>query len=215
MCGIVAILGKNKYSIRKMINALKQLEYRGYDSSGIAYLDNNDIKIKKSVGKISELEKKVKECDINLCIGHTRWATHGIANEINAHPHLSYKNDVVVVHNGVIENYKILKDKLINFGYSFKSETDTEIISNLISFYYEKLEDVEKAFFATINDLKGSYGLAMISKYDNRLFIAKNGTIILKVILLISLLAELVVELLIWHYLLVYYPHFMKNKKIY
>ena len=121
MCGIIAILSKNKYSIKKTIDALKQLEYRGYDSSGIAFLDSDKLCIKKSVGRIVELEKKVDNYDVNLSIAHTRWATHGIANEVNAHPHSACDKNIAIVHNGVIENYKILKDKLIENGYTFES----------------------------------------------------------------------------------------------
>ena len=174
MCGIVAILSKNKYSIKKTINALKQLEYRGYDSSGIAFLDGDKLCVRKSVGRIVELEKKVDDYSVNLSIAHTRWATHGVANEINAHPHPACDKNIAVVHNGVIENYKVLKDKLIENGYKFESETDTEVISNLILFYYKEYLDVEKAFFSAINDLDGSYGIAMISTYSNKLFVAKN-----------------------------------------
>jgi glucosamine--fructose-6-phosphate aminotransferase (isomerizing) len=129
MCGIVGYIGeKQAYPI--LINGLKRLEYRGYDSAGIALL-NNKVNIYKKQGKVADLEKHVLKDDIsgNIGIGHTRWATHGEPNDINAHPHVSMNGHFILIHNGIIENYGRLKEKLIDRGYTFKTETDTEVIS--------------------------------------------------------------------------------------
>ena len=137
MCGIVGYVGKNS-PIESLIDGLKKLEYRGYDSSGIAIKGNNNIQIIKSTGRISELEEKIKNEKLvksNLGIAHTRWATHGEANEINAHPHKVGK--VTIVHNGIIENARDLKNKLVNEEVVFRSETDTEVAAAVINAYYK------------------------------------------------------------------------------
>jgi len=136
MCGIVAYIGKRN-SIPIMMEGLKRLEYRGYDSSGLAVIDqNNQLKVYKKEGKIVELERNVSHEAPNLLgyvgISHTRWATHGEPNEVNAHPHLDNEAKIAIVHNGIIENYKTLKHNLMNKGYLFKSETDTEVLVHLI-----------------------------------------------------------------------------------
>ncbi|MGO3752129.1 MAG: glutamine--fructose-6-phosphate transaminase (isomerizing) [Peptoniphilaceae bacterium] len=162
MCGIVGYCGiKNASEI--LLDGLKQLEYRGYDSSGISVLDENKINTVKKVGKLSNLSNYFKENTFkgNVGIGHTRWATHGIPNETNAHPHLNEKENISIVHNGIIENYIELKEELLSIGYSFKSETDSEVIAHLVDFYYKDslLEAVSKAS----NRLEGSYALEVIS----------------------------------------------------
>ncbi|MGO1579882.1 MAG: glutamine--fructose-6-phosphate transaminase (isomerizing) [Peptoniphilaceae bacterium] len=162
MCGIVGYCGKKNAS-EILLDGLKQLEYRGYDSSGISVLDENKINTVKKVGKLSNLSNYFKENTFkgNVGIGHTRWATHGIPNETNAHPHLNEKENISIVHNGIIENYIELKEELLSIGYSFKSETDSEVIAHLVDFYYKDslLEAVSKAS----NRLEGSYALEVIS----------------------------------------------------
>jgi glucosamine--fructose-6-phosphate aminotransferase (isomerizing) len=134
MCGIVGYIGhRDAYPI--IIKGLKRLEYRGYDSAGIALYDGADIKLSKTKGKVADLEKKL-ESEIStsgsLGIGHTRWATHGVPNDVNSHPHYSNSGDLVIIHNGIIENYESLKKELIKRGYTFTSDTDTEVLINLI-----------------------------------------------------------------------------------
>ena len=168
MCGIIGYIGKN-HPIDVLITGLKNLEYRGYDSAGIALKNDKEIELIKSVGKISNLEEKIestKLIECNLGIAHTRWATHGEPNEINAHPHKVGK--VTLVHNGIIENAKELKDKLISEGVKFNSNTDTEVISGLIDYYYNgnPYEAISKA----IKELKGSYALAIIFEDQDKLY---------------------------------------------
>ena len=128
MCGIVGYIGhREAYPI--VLKGLKRLEYRGYDSAGIALYDGEDIKLSKTKGKVADLEERLeKEIPTKgtIGIGHTRWATHGIPNDINSHPHVSNSGDLVIIHNGIIENYDTLRKELINRGYTFTSETDTE-----------------------------------------------------------------------------------------
>ena len=134
MCGIVGYIGsKDAYPI--ILNGLKRLEYRGYDSAGICLYNNGKLVSKKSKGKISKLEKKIsklKSFSGAIGIGHTRWATHGEPNDKNAHPHASNSNELYIVHNGIIENYASLKQELLNEGYKFYTDTDTEVLVNLI-----------------------------------------------------------------------------------
>ena len=169
MCGIIGYVGKEKNSLHVLINGLKSLEYRGYDSSGIAYLCKNNIKIKKEKGKVAELEKML---DFNeestIGIAHTRWATHGKAVKKNAHPHSCEK--ITLVHNGIIENYEDLKTGLINKGYSFKSDTDSEVVAVLLNDLY-KSNDFLDALLILKSMLKGSYALGILcSDYKDRIF---------------------------------------------
>ncbi|HPS65460.1 MAG TPA: glutamine--fructose-6-phosphate aminotransferase, partial [Ignavibacteria bacterium] len=146
MCGIVGYIGK-KNAIQIIINGLKRMEYRGYDSMGFTIIDENDKLITfKKKGKISEIEPSINfDKYIGTAgIGHTRWATHGIPNDINAHPHACMKGNIVLVHNGIIENYKIMKERLAEEGYTFITDTDTEVLANLISYNYDKYLDFEK-----------------------------------------------------------------------
>ena len=177
MCGIFGIVS-NGNVVDKLIGGLKSLEYRGYDSAGIAIIKNNQLEIIKKVGKVSELEKAIPSgFESNIGIAHSRWATHGKPLEINAHPHNSCDGLVSVVHNGIIENYIVLKKELIKLGYNFKSETDTEVISNLISYYLKTEKDNIKAFEKAIKKLKGSFGLAVIFANDNKnLYCARRGS---------------------------------------
>ena len=147
MCGIVGYIGKQKaYPI--LINGLKALEYRGYDSAGIALFDSGELKISKEKGRVKNLDDNsdLKSSNSSIGIAHTRWATHGVPSSDNAHPHLDNSGNFAVVHNGIIENYLELKEFLSKNGYKFKSETDTEVIPNLIHYYYEKEKAFKKSF---------------------------------------------------------------------
>ena len=178
MCGIVGYIG-NKHPKDILLNGLKTLEYRGYDSSGIAIKNDKNIQIIKSVGKISNLEDKInstKLIDSNIGIAHTRWATHGEVNLINAHPH--QVGNITLVHNGIIENAKEIKDKLIKEGIKFKSNTDTEVACALINYYYNG--DIISAINKSINELKGSYAFAILVKDIDKLYaVRKDSPLIL------------------------------------
>ena len=171
MCGIVGFVGQgNTKDI--LLAGLSRLEYRGYDSAGIA-LYSQPFTVVKAVGKLEELKKKVaadKECQLpySMGIGHTRWATHGKASEKNAHPHLSMHKEVVLVHNGIIENFAELKNFLQEQGYSFYSDTDTEVAVNLIEYYYRKDKDILKTLFSVQKELKGSYAFAIMFQEDEK-----------------------------------------------
>ena len=168
MCGIVGYNGLKKDSKNILIEGLKKLEYRGYDSAGIALKENNNITITKATGKIKNLEEKLDNKTTSLGIGHTRWATHGEPNETNSHPH--QVGDIAIVHNGIIENYKELKEELLGKGYSFKSQTDTEIACALIDYYYKQEKDIKKALSNFIDKVKGAYALGIIIKNENNLY---------------------------------------------
>ena len=165
MCGIVGYLGSGK-ATSFLINGLSKLEYRGYDSAGVAVINNEDIEVRKFKGRLANLAESVKNDPIegNIGIGHTRWATHGAPSDINSHPHLNSKGTIAVVHNGIIENYLTLRTWLKGEGYEFKSETDTEVIPNLIDYYYkgDLLEAVKKA----LKKLEGSYAIGVVCKDD-------------------------------------------------
>lgn len=177
MCGIVGYTGTKK-AVPVLINGLLSLEYRGYDSAGLAVLTpQNSIEIIKDKGRIHNLESQVQSLDFPSTIGiaHTRWATHGIPSKQNAHPHVDNSNKFAVVHNGIIENYAELKNKLIQNGYTLYSETDTEIIPNLINLYYDG--DILKAIEHTLKDLKGSYAIEVLSPlYPDKIFVAKKDS---------------------------------------
>jgi glucosamine--fructose-6-phosphate aminotransferase (isomerizing) len=188
MCGIVAYLGK-KPAQPILIEGLKRLEYRGYDSAGVALINNGAIKITKSSGRISVLEEMLDEANPNevLGIGHTRWATHGEPSTINAHPHLDYTGKIAVVHNGIIENYSTLKTWLISKGCKFASETDTEVIANLIGYLYSNKDGedsprdgqnrFEWAVQHALNEFVGTYGLAIVcTDFPKMLIGAKKGS---------------------------------------
>ncbi len=179
MCGIVGYIGtKDAYPI--LINGLKRLEYRGYDSAGVAVF-NGKINLYKHKGKISELEKVVTSKDIegNLGIAHTRWATHGEPNDINAHPHRSMKGLFTLVHNGIIENYTDLRKDLTKQGYKLRSDTDTEILVNLIEFFYTREDDIdaETAVRMALSKVVGAYGIAVLcSEEPGTLIAARKGS---------------------------------------
>ena len=175
MCGIVGYIGDNNVS-EILLKGLDNLKYRGYDSAGIALFNNNQIEIYKSVGKLENLENKMSKIvsetkDASFGIGHIRWATHGVANEVNAHPHISSNKDIVVVHNGIIENYKELKENLIEKGYSFASQTDTEVIANLISDEYKYALNLKDAVRNALPKLKGAYAICVMCKNESDKFV--------------------------------------------
>lgn len=175
MCGIVAYLGK-KEVLPILINGLRRLEYRGYDSAGVAIIHDNRINTIRSVGKIDSLAKKVRENGMRGTIGiaHTRWATHGGVTEVNAHPHSGCKDDLVIAHNGIVENYRELKEKFLQ-GHTIVSETDTEILAHLIEVFYDGnlLKAVQKA----LKEVRGTYGLvAMHISEPDRIIAARMGS---------------------------------------
>ena len=165
MCGIVGYIGtKQAYPV--LIKGLHRLEYRGYDSAGVAMVHNDSLNVYKAKGKVSELEHVAANKDIEGTIGiaHTRWATHGQPNATNAHPHVSMSGDLALVHNGIIENYIELKQQLIDKGYEFKSETDTEVLVQLIDYSYRQTENLLDAVCAALNKVIGAYAIAVIDK---------------------------------------------------
>jgi len=164
MCGIIGCILDNKNAAPVLLECVKRLEYRGYDSVGIA-TSGSEIDIKKDSGKIDDVQENLNLTDLagKMGIAHVRWATHGVPTKENAHPHTDCKNKIAVVHNGIIENYKELKDELIEKGHVFKSETDTEVIPHLIEKYMDKGNDLEDSVRLAVKNLKGSYALAAIS----------------------------------------------------
>jgi glucosamine--fructose-6-phosphate aminotransferase (isomerizing) len=178
MCGIIGYIG-SKPARQIVINGLKRLEYRGYDSAGIA-LVNGDTKIFKCKGRVGDLEQMVSKSNFDgtIGMGHTRWATHGEPNELNAHPQVSYKGNFIVVHNGIIENYALLKKHLQGRGIKFTSQTDTEVLANLMDhLYIEGDLTAEQAITMALNRVEGAYGLVIIcTKEADRLFAAKKGS---------------------------------------
>lgn len=179
MCGIVGYVGK-KNALPILIKTLKTLEYRGYDSSGVAYVINNETKILKNVGKIKELEYKIDyEQSTSVGIGHTRWATHGGVTIKNAHPHK--QGNITLVHNGIIENYLEIKNKLLDLDYKFLGDTDSEVLCGLVDYYYNKKEDMIETLSIVTKELKGSYACAIIvdNDYDNIYVMRKDSPLII------------------------------------
>ena len=183
MCGIVAYIG-NKPAQQILIDGLKRLEYRGYDSAGIGLQSEGRIKVSKQKGRIASLIELLPPDNPKetVGIGHTRWATHGEPNTTNSHPHCDCTGKICVVHNGIIENYSSLKKFLISEGCTFKSETDTEVISNLIGYFYSQKTDCgqdcfEWAVQKALSKVYGTYGLAiMCSDYPETIIAAKKGS---------------------------------------
>jgi len=179
MCGIVGYIGdQSAYPI--LIKGLKRLEYRGYDSAGVALLDKGEMLVYKCKGKVSDLESHAqgKNLNGNIGIGHTRWATHGQPNDINAHPHLSGDGRLAIIHNGIIENYFTLKEELINRGHVFKSDTDTEVLAHLIEDVQKKTNvDLFEAVRISLNEVVGAYAIVILDKADpNKLIVAKKSS---------------------------------------
>jgi len=178
MCGIVGYIG-NKDAYPIILNGLKRLEYRGYDSAGIAIFNGATIELCKTKGKVADLESKVKaSMSGNIGIGHTRWATHGAPNDVNSHPHYSNSGELVIIHNGIIENYSSIKKALIKRGYTFQSDTDTEVLVNLIE-DIKKNEKVKlgKAVQIALNQIVGAYAIALFDKNKpDEIVVAKLGS---------------------------------------
>ncbi|MGB0403523.1 MAG: glutamine--fructose-6-phosphate transaminase (isomerizing) [Salibacteraceae bacterium] len=178
MCGIVGYLGKKEaYPI--VLKGLKRLEYRGYDSAGIALI-NNGINLYKCKGKVSNLEEHAngKDKTGSAGIGHTRWATHGEPNDVNSHPHLSMSGNLALIHNGIIENYASIKESLIKKGYNFKSDTDTEVLVNFIeSIYLEETQELKEAVRKALNHVVGAYAIAILDKTNpERIIVARKSS---------------------------------------
>lgn len=175
MCGIIGYIGSKKAS-PILLNGLKNLEYRGYDSAGIALLNSSEIDFKKGAGKIDELQKRLNFLDLegNVGIAHTRWATHGKVNDVNAHPHFDCRGKIAIVHNGIIENYEELKRSLPN--HRFQSETDSEVVAHLIEENLKKGLSFEEAFIHAISKLEGSYAILAIKAGENKILAARKGS---------------------------------------
>src|SRR5215468_8658172 len=177
MCGIVgAIAERNVVPI--LMEGLRRLEYRGYDSAGIAVLNGTaHLKRLRTVGKVKMLQDAIDADPTHGKVGiaHTRWATHGVPSERNAHPHISH-DGLAIVHNGIIENHEELREELKRMGYTFSSETDTEVIAHRIHFHLETVKDLFKAVRATVAELEGAYALAVVSEHDpERIILAREG----------------------------------------
>src|SRR5580765_2519888 len=175
MCGIVGYIGPRE-AVPIIIDGLKRLEYRGYDSAGLAVLENGCLAVRRASGKLRNLEEVLKLNPVEgfFGIGHTRWATHGRPTEENAHPHRDCHGDIVVVHNGIVENYLALKQQLVNEGHKFVTETDTEIIAHLVEKYFDG--NLESAVRDTVKQLTGVFALSVISRKDpNKIVAARSG----------------------------------------
>lgn len=179
MCGIVGYIG-HRQALPILINGLKRLEYRGYDSAGIALQDGHGIKVVKKMGKVAALENALSKANVSgdIGMGHTRWATHGAPNDVNAHPHLSQSGTFAIIHNGIIENYSTLKKRLINRGHVFSSETDTEVLAHLIDEIYTIGKvPAEVAVRLALSKVEGAYGLVVMCKEEpNTLIAARKGS---------------------------------------
>jgi len=179
MCGIVAYIG-TKQACPIVIKGLQRLEYRGYDSAGIALLQNDDLNLFKVKGKVSDLQDflKGKKTEATIGMGHTRWATHGVPNDVNAHPHYSESQNLAIIHNGIIENYAILKEEMVKRGHTFVSDTDTEVLIHLIEDIQinEKI-GLEEALLEALNEVTGAYAIVVMSKNDpDIMFAARKGS---------------------------------------
>lgn len=178
MCGIIGYIGRKRV-LPILLNGLKRLEYRGYDSAGVGYIESKKLNVVKSIGKISNLQRLLFdiETDSSIGIGHTRWATHGAPSDKNAHPHLNGTRTIAIVHNGIIENYKTLKQMLKEMGYQFSSETDSEVIAHLISYFYDKEKNFFNAVRLALHEVEGAYGLCCISSYEpDKIIAARKGS---------------------------------------
>ena len=178
MCGIVGYIGKQN-AVPILIEGLKRLEYRGYDSAGIAIIANDKAIVEKKKGKVSVLEKSVKDLNLtsNLGIAHTRWATHGEPNEINAHPHFNGDKSIMLIHNGIIENYSPLRKKLQDEGYEFRSETDTEVLVHLVDKFFKNNKNLFEAVRKALLLVEGTYGIAVISTHEpDKIIVARKGS---------------------------------------
>ncbi|NUU96217.1 glucosamine--fructose-6-phosphate aminotransferase [Marinitoga sp. 1135] len=177
MCGIVGLVGKKEAKVKDIINGLQKLEYRGYDSAGIAFSNNGKVELVKKTGKIENLRKELNsqlEKEINIGIAHTRWATHGGVTDENAHPHTDCTGKISLVHNGIIENFQELREELKEKGHKFKSETDTEVIAHLVEEYYEG--DLFEAVLKAIKRLDGAYAIGVIHAEEKKIVSVRKGS---------------------------------------
>ena len=176
MCGIVGYIGP-KNAVPILLEGLKRLEYRGYDSAGIAVIDGSGLRCQKTEGKIARLEQMLRDHPMSSTIGiaHTRWATHGVPSTLNAHPHVDCASRIAVIHNGIIENYVELRETLLSRGHIFKTDTDTEVLAHMIEHYFEG--DLARAVRKALKGVIGAYGIAVISADDpDKLVVARNGS---------------------------------------
>src|SRR5437868_5597261 len=178
MCGIAGYLGPRN-AVDVVFDQLKRLEYRGYDSAGIAYLNSGDIRVLKRAGKLSELGKLLEThpADVRTAIGHSRWATHGAPTDTNAHPHFDRTESIAIIHNGIIENYLELREELIAKGHEFKSQTDTEVAAHVIGEVYDTGVTLEEAVRLAVKRLRGAFALVVMSKREpNKLVTVRNSS---------------------------------------
>ncbi len=188
MCGIVGYIG-TKDAVKIILTGLKRLEYRGYDSAGVALLNDtsnghltDNLTILKRAGKVSELEKLILNqksaiAEATQGIGHTRWATHGVPNDVNAHPHTDPENHIALVHNGIIENYGVIKQKLLTQGFTFRSETDTEVLTVFIRSMYDRVKDLTEAVRLALSEVEGTFGIAVVSTLEpDKIIAARRGS---------------------------------------
>jgi glucosamine--fructose-6-phosphate aminotransferase (isomerizing) len=180
MCGIVGYIGKNN-ALPILLEGLRRMEYRGYDSAGIALISNGTLYIQKQEGKVDDLVKKIQNNgqlpEAHIGMGHTRWATHGEPNNINAHPHADCRNEIAVIHNGIIENYVAIKTKLLHRGHRFASDTDTEVIAHLIEEIYKSTPNLFEAVRLAMKEVTGTYGLVVLSTREpDRIVAARMGS---------------------------------------
>ncbi|MBI2554419.1 MAG: glutamine--fructose-6-phosphate transaminase (isomerizing), partial [Candidatus Rokubacteria bacterium] len=177
MCGIVGYIGERS-AVGIILEGLKRLEYRGYDSAGVAVLGPGGLQVRRSAGRIKQLEAILREQPVkgSVGLGHTRWATHGRPSEENAHPHTDCSGSLVVVHNGILENYLPIKERLVAEGHTFKSETDTEVLAHLIERHLKESPRLEDAVKKALRELRGSYAIGVVSTgAPDRLVAAKHG----------------------------------------
>ena len=175
MCGIVGYLGADE-ATPLLLQGLRRLEYRGYDSSGIAVQNGAGLEIRKSAGKIVNLERLLSEAPMlgTTGIAHTRWATHGVPNYTNAHPHTNHDGDIALVHNGIIENYDVLSQKLLELGHTFRTETDSEVLTHLVAECFEG--NLEQAVAAALTQVEGTFGIAVMSaRGPNKIVVARRS----------------------------------------
>jgi glucosamine--fructose-6-phosphate aminotransferase (isomerizing) len=178
MCGIVGYVGL-KEAAPLILTGLKRLEYRGYDSAGICTITNDTLTVVKKAGKVADLERQYDVVDLRgtIGIGHTRWATHGVPNDPNAHPHTDASGTIALVHNGIIENYLTIRKKLVNAGYQFRSETDSEVLAVFIGMLFEQLGNLELAVQTALREVEGTFGLVVVSVHEpNTLIGARRGS---------------------------------------
>jgi glucosamine--fructose-6-phosphate aminotransferase (isomerizing) len=177
MCGIIARIGAGR-ALDPLVRGLQKLEYRGYDSAGVAVKNGSGLDVWKCSGQVSELRDAVSDVEstATLGIGHTRWSTHGPPTDANAHPHTSSTNRVAVVHNGIVENHRSLRDRLVDAGYEFTSDTDTEVIPNLIDYHLDRSPDPLAAFDRAVRELEGSYAIAAVVDGEDAVYATREGS---------------------------------------